>query len=83
MIKITYLPKYYEIENDKIKKKKYIKICKKYLKQLFKQQKNISEVKKRILFFKRFIEICENNTFITNDELEYFKKEFIFIRLNR
>ena len=56
---------------------------KKYLKQLFKQQKNISEVKRRILFFKRFIEICENNTFITNDELEYLKKELIFIRLNR
>ena len=83
MIRITYLPKYYEMENDKIKKKKYIKICKNYLKQLFKQQKNISEVKRRILFFKRFIEICENNTFITNNELEYLKKELIFIRLNR
>ena len=83
MIRITYLPKYYEMENDKIKKEKYTKMCKKYLRQLFKQKKNISEVKRRILFFKRIIEICENNIFITNDELEYFKKELIFIRLNR
>jgi len=83
MIRITYLPKYYEMKNDKIKKEKYTKMCKKYLRQLFKQKKNISEVKRRILFFKRIIEICENNIFITNDELEYFKKELIFIRLNR
>lgn len=80
MIKITYLPKYYEMENDKMKKIKYIKICKKYLRHLYKQKTNILQVKRRILFFKNFIEICENNVIISNDKLEYFKKELILIK---